>query len=86
MEGAGWIRGKVLDSGGGTGEHTIHLTALGYDVHGIDSSPQAIEQARALAAARDVAARVRRRRRARVEHRPQLRHDPRQRTIPHFRP
>lgn len=57
LERQGWIRGPVLDAGCGTGEHTIHLARLGYDVEGIDSSPQAIEQARANAAARQVAAR-----------------------------
>jgi SAM-dependent methyltransferase len=56
LEHGGWIRGRVLDAGCGTGEHTIHLTRLGYDVLGIDSSEHAIEQARANAAERDVAA------------------------------
>jgi len=51
------IHGRVLDPGCGTGEHTIHLTRLGYDVRGIDSSEHAINQARANAAARNVAAR-----------------------------
>ncbi len=46
LERSGWIRGRVLDPGCGTGEHTIHLTRLGYDVRGIDSSEHAIEQAR----------------------------------------
>jgi 2-polyprenyl-3-methyl-5-hydroxy-6-metoxy-1,4-benzoquinol methylase len=44
----------VLDVGCGTGEHTIYLSALGYDVYGLDSSPRAVEQARANAAARNV--------------------------------
>ncbi|MGH3841876.1 MAG: class I SAM-dependent methyltransferase [Pseudonocardiaceae bacterium] len=57
LERAGWIRSSVLDPGCGTGEHTIHLTALGYDVRGVDSSEQGIEQARANAAGRNVAAR-----------------------------
>lgn len=57
LQRSGWIRGKVLDPGCGAGEHTIHLTALGYDVRGIDSSEHAIEQARANAAQRNVAAR-----------------------------
>jgi SAM-dependent methyltransferase len=57
LERQGWIRGKVLDVGCGSGEHTIYLTARGYDVHGLDSSPRAVEQARANAAAHHVAAR-----------------------------
>ena len=54
LERGGWVRRKVLDVGCGTGEHTIYLSALGYDVHGLDSSPRAVEQARANAAARNV--------------------------------
>lgn len=50
LERAGLVRGKVLDAGCGTGEHTILLTRLGYDVLGVDSAPTAIEQARANAA------------------------------------
>jgi SAM-dependent methyltransferase len=57
LERASWIGGCVLDLGCGTGEHTIHLAALGYDVRGVDSSELAIEQARANAAGREVAAR-----------------------------
>ncbi|MGH3962278.1 MAG: methyltransferase domain-containing protein [Pseudonocardiaceae bacterium] len=57
LERGGWIRGSVLDAGCGTGEHTIYLTRLGYDVRGIDSSEHAIDQARANAAERNVAAR-----------------------------
>lgn len=57
LERSGWIRGRVLDPGCGTGEHTIHLTRLGYDVRGINSSEHAIDQARANAAERNVAAR-----------------------------
>jgi SAM-dependent methyltransferase len=54
---AGWIHSKVLDVGCGTGEHTILLTRLGYDVLGIDFAPNAVEQARANAAKRGVDAR-----------------------------
>jgi SAM-dependent methyltransferase len=54
LERQGWVRGKVVDVGCGTGEHTIYLSTLGYDVHGLDSSPRAVEQARANAAARNV--------------------------------
>src|ERR1700754_2305625 len=57
LERSGWIHGRVLDPGCGTGEHTIHLTRLGYDILGIDSSQHAIEQARANATQRGVAAR-----------------------------
>jgi NADPH-dependent ferric siderophore reductase/SAM-dependent methyltransferase len=52
-----WIRGSVLDAGCGTGEHTILLARLGYDVRGIDYSKHAIEQARSNAAEHNVAAR-----------------------------
>lgn len=54
VERAGLIRGAVLDAGCGTGEHTILLTRLGYDVLGVDAAPTAIEQARENAAAKGV--------------------------------
>jgi SAM-dependent methyltransferase len=57
LERAGWIHSKVLDVGCGTGEHTILLTRLGYDVVGIDFAPNAIEQACANAAEKGVDAR-----------------------------
>lgn len=57
LQRAGWIRSKVLDVGCGTGEHTILLTRLGYDVLGIDFAPNAVEQARANAAQQGVDAR-----------------------------
>jgi SAM-dependent methyltransferase len=57
LQRAGWIHSNVLDVGCGTGEHTILLTRLGYDVLGVDLSPHAIEQARANAAAKGVDAR-----------------------------
>jgi SAM-dependent methyltransferase len=57
LERAGWIRGEVLDVGCGTGEHTILLARLGYDVLGIDFAPHAVEQARANAAQKGVDAR-----------------------------
>ncbi len=56
LERQGLVRGKVLDAGCGTGEHTIYLAALGYDVCGLDLSSRAIEQARANAAGHDVVA------------------------------
>src|SRR5919109_2001725 len=57
LEREGWIRGSVLDAGCGTGEHTIHLARLGYDVVGVDLSGPALEEARANAASRQVPAR-----------------------------
>jgi SAM-dependent methyltransferase len=57
LQRAGWIHSKVLDIGCGTGEHTILLTRLGYDVLGIDFAPHAVEQARANAAEQGVDAR-----------------------------
>jgi SAM-dependent methyltransferase len=57
LEQAGWIHSKVLDVGCGTGEHTILLTRLGYDVLGIDFAPHAVEQARVNAAEKRVDAR-----------------------------
>lgn len=57
LERDGWITGAVLDAGCGTGEHTIHLARLGYDVLGIDFSPPANEQARQNAARQRVSAR-----------------------------
>lgn len=58
LERDGWIRGVVLDAGCGTGEHTIHLTRLGYHVRGIDASQIAIDQAHVNAAKHEVAARL----------------------------
>lgn len=57
LERDGWIKGAVLDAGCGTGEHTIHLARLGYDVRGIDSSPAAIRYALDNAARHGVPAR-----------------------------
>jgi SAM-dependent methyltransferase len=57
LERTGLIRGRVLDAGCGAGEHTILLTRLGYNVLGIDFSPNAIEQARENAATKRVDAR-----------------------------
>jgi len=44
---AGEIRGDVLDVGCGTGENAMHLAGLGHRVWGVDSSPVAIEKAKA---------------------------------------
>jgi SAM-dependent methyltransferase len=57
LERRGLISGAVLDAGCGAGEHTILLTALGYDVLGIDFSARAVDLARSTAAGRGVAAR-----------------------------
>lgn len=57
LERDGWIRGAVLDAGCGSGEHTIHLAGLGYDVRGMDFSARAIDQARANAIEQRVPAR-----------------------------
>ena len=57
VERAGMIRGTVLDVGCGTGEHTILLTRLGYDVLGVDYAATAVEQARENAADKGVDAR-----------------------------
>lgn len=57
LERAGWFSGAVLDAGCGTGEHTILLADRGYDVLGIDSSRNALQRARANAAAQGVPAR-----------------------------
>jgi SAM-dependent methyltransferase len=57
VERSGQIHSKVLDVGCGTGEHTILLTRLGYDVLGVDAAPTAVEQAIANAAEKGVDAR-----------------------------
>ncbi|NUS95135.1 MAG: class I SAM-dependent methyltransferase [Nocardia sp.] len=54
LERTGRIRGRVLDPGTGAGEHTIALTALGYDVLGVDLAPSAVAYARRNAAAKQV--------------------------------
>jgi len=53
----GQLRGRVLDCGCGTGEHTLLAAAQGADAVGIDLSPLAIELARGKAAARGLDAR-----------------------------
>ena len=53
----GLLSGRLLDSGCGTGEHTLLAAARGADAVGVDISPRAIEMARQKAAERGVAAR-----------------------------
>jgi SAM-dependent methyltransferase len=53
----GLLAGRVLDSGCGTGEHTLLAAARGAEATGIDVSARAIEQARAKAAERGSAVR-----------------------------
>jgi SAM-dependent methyltransferase len=53
----GAIRGRVLDAGCGTGEHTLMVAAQGLDATGIDASPRAIEIAKGKATERAVDAR-----------------------------
>ncbi|MBO4210692.1 class I SAM-dependent methyltransferase [Micromonospora echinofusca] len=53
---AGRFSGRVLDSGCGLGDNTIHLTGLGYDVLGVDGAPTAVEWARRRARAQGVPA------------------------------
>ncbi|MFC4003090.1 class I SAM-dependent methyltransferase [Prauserella oleivorans] len=57
LEREGYVHGSVLDAGCGTGEHTIHLARLGYDVLGIDFSERAVNLARRNAEQRGVRAR-----------------------------
>ena len=53
----GLLRGPLLDSGCGTGEHTLLAAAHGAGALGVDVSPSAIAQARRKAAERDSPAR-----------------------------
>jgi len=53
----GLLGGQVLDSGCGTGEHTLLAAARGADAVGVDISARAIERARGKAADRGLAAR-----------------------------
>lgn len=54
---SGALSGHLLDSGCGTGEHTILAALSGATAVGVDVSSRAIEAARAKAAARGVAVR-----------------------------
>ena len=33
---------RILDLGCGTGRHVVHLSHLGFDLHGFDASPKAL--------------------------------------------
>jgi SAM-dependent methyltransferase len=57
LERTGAFRGSVLDIGCGSGEHTILLARLGYDVLGVDFAPAAVAAAQANAAEHGVGAR-----------------------------
>ncbi|NYH76887.1 SAM-dependent methyltransferase [Actinopolyspora biskrensis] len=57
LERAGHVSGSVLDAGCGTGENTILLTELGYEVLGIDGSGTAVATARRNASERGTPAR-----------------------------
>ena len=56
---AGAIRGRVLDVGCGTGEHTLMSTAIGLDATGIDLASNALHTAQAKARDRGLTARFR---------------------------
>jgi cyclopropane fatty-acyl-phospholipid synthase-like methyltransferase len=53
----GLLRGRLLDSGCGTGENTLMAAAHGADALGVDVAPTAIAQARQKAAERSSTAR-----------------------------
>jgi cyclopropane fatty-acyl-phospholipid synthase-like methyltransferase len=52
----GLLRGRLLDSGCGTGEQTLLAASRGADATGVDISPRAIESARGKAAERGLTA------------------------------
>lgn len=52
----GFIRGRVLDVGCGTGEHALMAAELGLEAWGVDASPRAIKLAREKASDRGLAA------------------------------
>lgn len=54
---SGTIRGRVLDAGCGTGEHTLMAAGLGLDATGIDLAANALETARRKAGERGLAVR-----------------------------
>jgi 2-polyprenyl-3-methyl-5-hydroxy-6-metoxy-1,4-benzoquinol methylase len=50
----GALRGRVLDSGCGTGEHALLAASLGFNTTGIDGAPLAIEKANEKARERGI--------------------------------
>jgi 2-polyprenyl-3-methyl-5-hydroxy-6-metoxy-1,4-benzoquinol methylase len=50
----GEISGRVLDVGCGTGENTLYLASLGFEVRGIDAAPSAIKKAKEKAKKRGI--------------------------------
>jgi len=54
---AGLVRGRVLDAGCGTGEHTLMAARLGLDATGVDLAPAALDFAAGKAEERGLAAR-----------------------------
>jgi cyclopropane fatty-acyl-phospholipid synthase-like methyltransferase len=54
---AGTVRGRVLDSGCGTGEHALMAASLGLDATGVDLASNALGRARQKAHDRGLAAR-----------------------------
>ena len=57
LAGQGLLRGRLLDSGCGTGENTMLAAAHGADALGVDVAPTAIAQAQRKAVERSSAAR-----------------------------
>ncbi len=54
---AGKLHGRILDSGCGTGEHTLMAAALGLDATGVDAAPTAVAMAERKARERGLTAR-----------------------------
>jgi cyclopropane fatty-acyl-phospholipid synthase-like methyltransferase len=52
------FKGKILDSGCGTGENSLYFASLGFQVVGADFSKRAVEKARGKAMARGLKAKV----------------------------
>lgn len=51
---AGQLRGRLLDSGCGTGEHALMAASIGLEATGVDDSPLAIAKAQAKAREREL--------------------------------